>query len=246
MSSLKAQRYLFALAIFGLTACGDSTGPTDLDSTSAIHSLALGMQSYSNLGIGFPVPIDQSFDDFAPFLDRVSVNVDGAWQSMYALALRESFPPGTCAETIFGRSPGTPPDACTPPPFGLTLVLWQSHSASAPPDRIMVLAGDTGTICVLDCSGTISSQSGFAQYLQNELWTSQSGTSISSVTATTSACSTPLPYYAKSGNCSIAGFDIEVKITFGNFVDAKTMTMTFPRQTIHGLWIAISEVQPAQ
>ena len=245
MRSLKCQLSLLAFAVLGVTACSDSTGITESEATSAIHSLALGMRSdtFANLGIGFPVTIDESFDGIAPFLNKVTVNIGGSRQSMYALGLNRSFPPGTCSEAIFGRSPHTPPDACTFPTSLLTIVFWQSHSATELPDQIMLFTGDVGTSCFAECP--IGSKESFAQFVwQHEEWFSGSGPFTSNAIATTSPCTVPpLPYYAKSANCSIATFDLEGKITFGNFVDTNTLTMTIPRQTIHGVWLAVTEVQ---
>jgi hypothetical protein len=244
MRSLKSQLSLLAFAVIGTTACSDSTGPTESEARSALHSLALGMQSetFANLGIGFPLTIDESFDGIAPVLNKVTVNVGGSWQSMYALGLNLNFPPGTCSEAIWGYSPHAP-GACTFPTSLLTLVFWQSHSATTLPDRILLLKGDAGTSCFGDCPyGTLNE--GFVEFVwEHEEWFSRSGLLTSSVTATTSPCSIPLPYYAKSGNCSVAAFDLEGQITFLNFVDDNSLTMTIARQTIHGLWMAVTEVQ---
>jgi hypothetical protein len=235
-----------------MIACGDSTGPTDLDPTSALHSLVLGMQhvGYGD-GITRTVLIDQSLDGMAPFLSTVTVTIGGSLQPMYAMAVHESLPPGTCTETLFGRSPDSPPDACTPPLFNLAIVLWQSRSAGALPDRMILLNADVGT-STYPPTGNTPALYGVG-VIGNQILGLTSATLTSSVTATPTPCGIPLPTYAKSGNCSIAAFDVEGSITYefehldlppnsSNRIESQTLTI--PRQTIHGWWMAISEVQP--
>ncbi|HJP59481.1 MAG TPA: hypothetical protein VJ865_05765, partial [Gemmatimonadaceae bacterium] len=91
-----------------------------------------------------------------------------------------------------------------------------------------------------------------AIYIQGEkLWLSQSGTLASTVTAGSQTCDIPLPPYAKSGTCTFATFDEQGSILladsealYGPNVNAPPVTLTIPRQTLHGLWMQISEVQP--
>src|SRR6476660_250980 len=130
MNRVKSKITAFlAFAVVGLTACGsDSTGPTDLDAASALRSLSLGLVQFGGDGTTATLDIDNSFGGIAPFLDQVTVNIDGAPQQMYALALHESFPDGTCEETIFGNIIPADPNACTPPQLGLAVMLWQSRS----------------------------------------------------------------------------------------------------------------------
>lgn len=241
---------LLAFAVVGLTACGsDSTGPTDLDAASALRSLALGFQQFGGDGTTATLDVDNSFGGIAPFLDQVTVNIDGASQPMYALALHESFPAGTCEETIFGNIIPADPNACTPPELGLAVMLWQTRSPSQPPDRMALLVGDVGTSNFnFNFDSPQLTAVGLYVVGQNELWVSQSGTLTSGVAATSQACDVPLPLYAKSGACHIATFDEQGSIVFG-LVDesgrsTKTQTLTIPPQTLHGLWMAISEVQP--
>ncbi|HEX6629415.1 MAG TPA: hypothetical protein VF105_15805 [Gemmatimonadaceae bacterium] len=241
---------LLAFAVVGLTACGsDSTGPTDLDSASALRSLALGLQQFGGDGTTATLEVDNSFGGIAQFLDQVTVNIDGAPQSMYALALHESFPPGTCEETIFGNIIPADPNVCTPPQLGLAVMLWQSRSPSQPPERMALLVGDVGTSNFdFNFDSPLLTAVGLYVVGQNELWVSQSGTLTSGVAATSQACDVPLPLYAKSGACHIATFDEQGSIVFELFdengTSTKTQTLTIPRQTLHGLWMAISEVQP--
>ena len=251
MNPVKSKLSAFlALAVLGLTACGsDSTGPTDLDSASALRSLALGLQQFGGDGTTATLNIDASFGGLAPFLDQVTVNIDGAPQQMYALALHESFPAGTCEETIFGNIIPADPNACTPPELGLAVLLWQARSPLQPPDRMAFLVGDVGTSSFeFNIDSDVLPAVGFYVESENDAWVSQSGTLTSVVAATSQNCSIPLPPYAKSGVCNIATFDEQGSVVFElydeNGASGRTRTLTIPRQTLHGLWMAISEVQP--
>lgn len=256
---------VFAAACVGLllslTACGsDSTGPGKVSAEAALQSLQLGMSS-SPLVLPAGAPTDVSFADVAPLLDQVNVSIDGATQTMFALALRESFPAGTCLEDLF-LFPSIPPDnaVCTPPGPGLGVILWQSHSASAPPDKLIVIVADAGTS---DFSFLSSIASGsldipaVAIYMQgqNSFWMALSGSLTSQVAATPESCGISLPPYAKTGTCSVAIFDEQGSITFeevsesvtisSNGTGAKRLTLTIPRQAVHGLWLDITETQRA-
>jgi hypothetical protein len=232
-----------ALLLF-LAACGgDSTGPgTNIDSASALQSLALGMSTGSPTGIFEP----SSLASLAGQLDRINVTIDGHSQSMFALGLRESFPAGTCEEDLFvDPTIVNPPGQCTPPPVEFAVILWQSHSADTPPDRLAVIAGNPGTTNFEDLTGT-GTTPGFALLTagQDQIWASVSGTLTSSVSATSQSCAVPLPPYAKSGSCSVATFDEEGTINFEPITGSTTTTMVIPRQTIHGIWQTITETQP--
>ena len=235
-----------------MTACGsDSTGPSTLDAASALKSLALGLQLYGENGTTATLDTDASFGGIAPFLNQVTVNIDGSSQTMFGLALHETFPQGTCWETIFTNVLPTDPSECTPPPLGLAVMLWQSHSASEVPDRMVLLAGDVGTSnFAFDVNAT--ELPAVAIYVRGEkLWLSESGTLTSAVTASPQTCDVPLPLYAKSGTCTFATFDEQGSISLADFeafdgptVIAPPITLSIPRQTLHGLWMQISEVQP--
>ena len=250
MKSVKSKLSILAVAVLAMTACGsDSTGPGNLDPQSALQSLALGIQQFGSDGTTGMLIVDRPFGDLAPFLNQVSVNIDGSPQTMFALGLHESFPPGTCEETIFANIIPADPGVCTPPELGLLVMLWQSHSASEMPDRIAFLVGDVGT-SNFDYNLDTPTLPAVAFYAEGEdnLWSSKSGTLTSTVTATPVTCGIPLPPYAKSGTCSIATFDEEGSVVLEPFTldgtGNKTKTLTIPRQTLHGLWMAISEVQP--
>ncbi|HJQ11021.1 MAG TPA: hypothetical protein VJ840_08320 [Gemmatimonadaceae bacterium] len=254
MKSLKSKlSVLLVFAAVGMTACGsDSTGPSNLDAVSALKSLALGLDEVGGTGTTAALNTDASFGGIAPFLDQVTVDIGGSTQTMFALALHVSFPDGTCWETIFGNVIPADPGACTPPPLGLMVMLWQSHSAAERPDRMAFIAGDVGTS---DFSFDIESPElpAVAMYVEGEddLWLSESGTLTSAVSATQQDCNVPLPLFAKSGHCNIATFAEQGSIVLTAFDDAygysttaPTKTLTIPPQSLHGLWMAITEVQP--
>lgn len=250
--------------LFSLSACSDSSGPSKLDATAALQSLALGMDAVGSVetpGVG-PLVVT-NFDEIAPFLDQINVGIDGSSQSMFALGMRETFPAGTCVENIFvDPTFPPPPGQCTSPQLGLGVLLWQSHSASAPPDRMIFLLADVGTISfdfssnLYDIGPNPPPLPGVAIYLENvgdlqsfeDIWLSISGTLTSQVAATNQSCGLPLPPYAKSGSCSIVTFDEQGTITFAQFSETGPTTshrvVTIPRQTIHGLLQSITETQP--
>ena len=243
--------------LISLSACGsDSTGPSKLDPSAALQSLALGTGAVAFIATPGLVPTVTDFGELAPLLDQINVSVDGSSQTMFALGVRETFPAGTCLENLF-IDPAFPPlsGECTPPELGLAVLLWQSHSASAPPDRLIFLVADVGTSNFDFASNfySISGESsvpGVAIYMENvgDMWLSQSGTLTSQIAATTQSCGLPLPPYAKMGSCSIATFDEQGAITFEEFSETgpsvKRRVVTIPRQTIHGLWQSITETQP--
>jgi hypothetical protein len=243
---VKSQLAILTFAVFSMGACSDSTGPTALGSKSALQSLALGVPSVSyGAALYQSLLIPESLGGIEPFVNKVVVGIDGASQPMYALALHESFEPGACLETIFAHSPHD--TGCILPALGVAVVLWQSRSANAPPDRVVVLLSDVGTSDFGFYPDT-TTHSEFALYAlsEGEDWAYFSGALTSSVTATTVSCGSPLPPFAKQGTCSSAGFDLEGSITFTRVdVPAGTLqTLTIPRLTIHGLSMSISEVQP--
>ena len=253
MKSVKSKlSAILPFAFVAMTACGsDSTGPAKLDAMSALKSLSLGLQLYGENGSTATLGTDASFGGIAPFLNQVTVNIDGSSQRMFGLALHESFPEGTCWESIFTNVVPSDPSVCTPPPLGLAVMLWQSHSASEVPDRLVMLAGNVGTSnFAFDINST--ELPAVAIYIQGEkLWLSQSGTLTSAVTASPETCDVPLPLYAKSGTCTFATFDEQGSILladseslYGSNATAPPVTLTIPRQTLHGLWMQISEVQP--
>jgi hypothetical protein len=252
--TLKNTRVLPAISTFAvafMVACGsDSTGPGSVDATAALQSLALGLQTVGGTQDPTAPDLSTSLSAVAPLLSQVGVTIDGAAQNMFAFGLRETFPAGTCEETLF-VDPQFPPEpgVCTPPPLGLSLILWQSHAASEPPDRMILIVADAGT-SDFDFSSSLEVLPAFALYVQGQdnIWGSLSGTLTSQIAGGSQTCDIPLPPYAKSGACSIATFDEQGSIVFEQFtLDAPStqhVTIAIPHQTLHGLWLAISEVQP--
>lgn len=259
--TLKKMRVLPAISIFAvafMAGCGsDSTGPGSVDANTALQSLALGLQSVLSTGDPTAPDLSTSLGAVAPLLSQVSVTINGASQHMFAFGVRETFPAGTCEETLF-VDPNFPPEpgVCTPPPQGLSLILWQSHAANEPPDRMVLIVADTGAsnfdfgASSFDAgSQAVELSTAFAIYIegQDNIWGSLSGILTSQTSAGNQTCNIPLPPYAKSGACSIARFDEQGSIVFEPFtLDAPStqrLTIAIPHQTLNGLWLAISEVQ---
>jgi hypothetical protein len=229
--------------LLSLAACGsDSTGPSTLDANAALQSLALGMGANGTSTIYGP----SSLSSLAPQLDQINITIDGKSQSMFALGLRETYPAGTCIEAlIVDPLIVNPPGQCTTPPFAFALILWQSHSAVTPPDRLALIAGNVGTINFEDLTTVPNAVTGFAIYTdgRDEVWVSISGTLTSKVSASSQSCAVPLPPYAKSGSCKIATFDEEGTINLDPFSGTNRIALVIPRQTIHGIWQTITETQ---
>jgi hypothetical protein len=253
--TFKNTRMLSAISVFAaafMVACGsDSTGPGSVDATAALQSLALGLQTVGGTQDPTAPDLSTSLGAVAPLLSQVSVMIEGASQNMFAFGLRETFPAGTCEETLFVDPLFPPgPGVCTPPPLGLSLILWQSHAASEPPDRMILIVADAGTSNFDVSSSSLEVFPAFAIYIQGQdnIWGSLSGTLTSQIAGGSQTCDIPLPPYAKSGACSIATFDEQGSIVFEEFtLDSPTtqrLTIAIPHQTLRGLLLAISEVQP--
>jgi hypothetical protein len=259
--TLRKIRILSAISIFAATfmaGCGsDSTGPGSVDATAALQSLGLGLQTIGGVQDPTAPDLSTSLGAVAPLLSQVSVTIDGASQNMFAFGLRETFPAGTCEETLFVDPLFPPqPGVCTPPSVGVSLILWQSHAANEPPDRMILIVADTGATnfdfgaSSLDVgSQPLEVSTAFAIYIegQDNIWGSLSGTLTSQIAGGAQTCNIPLPPYAKGGACGVATFDERGSIVLEQFtLDAPStqhVTIAIPRQTLRGLWLAISEVQ---
>jgi hypothetical protein len=179
-------------------------------------------------------------------LDQIDVIINGKTQRMFALGLKQTYPPGTCTETLISSpSVVVPPGQCTAPPFAFALILWQSHAATAAPDRMALIVGDTGPINFAQTSPASGVIPAFALYMEgeNNLWDSKSGTLTSNVTATNQACGVPLPPFAKTGSCSVANFDEQGTIIFEPFWGTDELKLEIPRQNVRGIWQTITETQ---
>jgi hypothetical protein len=235
-------------ALLSLAACGtDSTGPNNLDATAALQSLRLGLGGISDIEGPSGATVIGSLGVVAPLLDQINVTIDGKSQTMFGLGLRDSYPPGTCEEAVFPDPDFPPPPGqCTPMSLGVILLLWQSHSASAPPDRMILIAGDEGTTNFDFAS--LTSAPGVAFYLEgNNFWLSSSGTLTSHVTASGSTCTVPLPAYAKSATCTVSTFTEQGTITVESDPTSATSahrTLAIAPQTVDGVWLAVTELQP--
>lgn len=236
-------------ALLSLAACGtDSTGPNSLDANSALQSLRLGLGGISDIEGPSGATVIGSLGVIAPLLDQINVTIDGKSQTMFGLGLRDSYPAGTCEENVFPDPDFPPPPGqCTPMSLGVVLVLWQSHSASAAPDRLILIAGDEGTANFDFAS--LTSVPGIAFYLEGtNIWISTSGTLTSHVAASGSTCTVPIPVYAKSATCTLATFNEQGTITVESDPTSATSahrTLTIASQTLDGVWLAITEIQPA-
>ena len=248
---------LIAAATIAVSACSDSTGPGSLDSHAALQSLALGLGQLGPIGSTTATDADAGFSAIEPLLGQVTVTIDGSPQTMYALGFRESFPAGTCLEDLFSDTFLPPePGVCTPPPPEVVVFLWQSHSPSTPPDKMVVLVGSVGTTNYDFLIGSTDFPA-TAMYLEgpDHFWGSMSGTLTTQVASMNQSCSIPLPPYAKSGNCSLATFTTQGSIVFQEFhlgtavissgMVEPTKTIDIPSTTLHGLWLSITEVQAA-
>jgi len=234
-------------ALLSLTACGsDSTGPNKLDATAALQSLRLGLGGISDIEGPSGATVIGSLGVIAPLLDQVTVSIDGKSQTMFALGLRDSYPDGTCEEQIFSDPDFPPPPGlCTPTSLGVVLLLWQSHAAAAPPDKLILIGADEGTT---DFDFASASFPGVAFYLEGtNFWLSTSGTLTSHVSSSESSCTVPLPVYAKSATCSLATFTEQGTITLESDPTSATTahrTLAIAPQTVDGVWLAITELQP--
>jgi hypothetical protein len=235
-------------ALLSLAASGsDSTGTSNLDANAALQSLRLGLGQISDIEGPSGTTVVGSLGVIAPVLDQINVTIDGKVQRMFGLGLRDSYPAGTCEETIFSDPDFPPlPGECTPMSLGVVLLLWQSHSAGAPPDRLILIAGDEGTTD-FDFS-SLASAPGIAFYIEGtSFWLSTSGTLTSHVAASGSTCTVPLPAYAKSATCTLATFNEQGTIRVESDPNSTTTahrTLTIAPQTVDGVWLAITELQP--
>ena len=231
-------------------ACSDSSGPGSVDANGALQSLALALQGAVTFGSLTSPEVGGNFAGIGPLLTQTTITVDGKSQPVYALGVRESFPDGTCEEDLF-VDPQFPndPSICTPPSLTTALFFWQSHSATELPDRMLLVVTDPGGITFDDANLDLDPPA-FAFYTEgeNNPWASLSGSITSVITSLNQPCNVELPPYAKAGSCNFAAFNEQGQIVLEPFtLDEPTVpthkTVTIPSQTLHGLWLDITEVQ---
>jgi hypothetical protein len=263
MKSINCGKALASLAFAAvlMTACSDSTGPTSLEASAALQSLAIGLTQIGDAESASAAETRATFDAIAPLLDKVSVTFDGVPQNMYALALRQTFPAGTCQEAVF-IDPQFPPQpgVCTPISHGVATLLWQTRSASKAPDKLILISTDVGannfdvpSTIFIDANSNFdvsATSPAFALYVagQDKLFVSESGTITTNVTSSGTSCDIPAPPYAKSATCSIATITDAGTIVMAEYglqgPTGKTLSVGIPSISMDGLWIDITEVQP--
>jgi hypothetical protein len=242
-----------------VTACAGSTRQTSLDSNSALLSLAIGLTQSPEADGSSPAETKASFDAIGPRLAKVSVTVDGVPQKMYAFSVRETFPPGTCAEAVF-VDPSFPrlPGVCSPLVTGISTFLWQTRSASKAPDKWIRLITDVGTdefdhstaTFTITSSGRPKTQEpffpAFASYsAAGKLFGAQSGSITTSMTASGSRCAVPAVPYAKVSRCRFATFAVSGTIVMRDQgTTGKTLSLGIPSIVIDGMWIDNTSMQP--
>lgn len=259
MNMNRSKKLCLALTLVALGACSsDSTGPGTVGAEEALQSLARGLNSSS--GVDLPFALSPSaLGTAARGIDRINVAINGTTHSMYALGLRVTYPAGTCIETLIIVPSVTVPPGCTPPPLGLVLVLWQTSSGSRPPDRMVFISADVGTVnfAIFPFEATdFTFLPSFAIYVNDreEFWASTGGSLTSQVAATSETCSVTPPPFAKTSTCHVATFDEAGQIRFERFdftafgpgapPARQTMDFVIPRQTIRGILQAITEITP--
>ena len=236
-----------------VSACSDSSGPGSIDAGAAVQSLAIALQDGgASQGTLTTPDLSTALSAITPLLTRTSITVGGVSQPMFAIGIRETFPAGTCQEKLY-VDPLFPPDpnVCTPPSLSTALVFWQSHSANEPPDRLLFLVTDQGSVDFdyTDPAGTLTPALGFYVESVDNFLVSVSGNVTSNVTSLNQPCSITLPPYAKTATCNFASFDEQAQMQFEPFDftgqgTATQTTISIPRQTVPGLWVAITETQP--
>ncbi len=210
--------------------CGDSTTGTRTPPVSGQDALAslqsglsgagsvLGASTLGTASIGGITPSD---------VGQATVTIDGASVQAFTLALQTTFPAGTCLEQLVSFVPPSttfgalaPKSICTPPPSGVAFIIWQTSSASMPPDRIVIVYANLGTVTFADFgafgSDASSAFPALAIYMERSgaISFSSAGTFTSSVRSVGRVCSPPLPSFATSATCSRATFGAAGHISF--------------------------------
>jgi hypothetical protein len=228
--------------LLALSSCvTDTLTPTGpFDNAGALQSLVLGIGPTGASDIFGPSVT--SLGSLATHLDQISVTINGVSQTMFALGLQENYPAGTCVENLIVTT--NPPGTCTPLPYSLAVILWQSHAANEAPDRLAFLLGNPGTIDFSNAGTGVPGPVGVYFEIGTDIWDSQSGSLTSNVAATNEACVVPIPRYAATGSCSFATFNEAGTINFVPESTTTPVTIVIPPTTFHGMLQTITAIQP--
>ncbi|MEO9250864.1 MAG: hypothetical protein ABI322_07570 [Gemmatimonadaceae bacterium] len=210
--------------------CGDSATGTRTPTVSGQDALASLQSSLPRAGaaLGASTLTTASIGAItASDVGQATVTIDGVSAQAFAFALQTTFPAGTCLEQLVTIIPTSttfgalaPKSICTPPPSGVAFIIWQTSSASAPPDRIVIVYANLGTVTFADfgafSSDTSSAFPAFAIYMERSgaISFSSAGTFTSSVGSVGQVCSPPLPSFATSATCARATFGAAGHVSF--------------------------------
>ena len=254
------------LGVLVVVACGgDSTnptapiGPTD---QAALQSLTMGMaavtasaaSSDAGFALGMLPPVSAFTDQR---LSQTSITVDGTPVQVFALARRVTYPSGTCLEQLLGISNFANPGSCTSFPGVLSLILWQTSSASQAPDRVVVILADAGNASFAGLSssgdpfltGTVFPPIGIYLERSGAVWLASGGSLSSTVTATGQTCTMAPPIFAKSATCGMGSFLETGSIAFsplelGGVTTTGTRSVAISAQTLSGMIQTVTATTP--
>ncbi len=251
--------------LIALAACGgDSTSPTApaaLSSQDALQSLTTGLSTLvqatastsSSLPIAMLPPISASQQTL---VSQISVTVDDSTVQMFGLAQRIVYPPHSCLEQLIGMVNFADPTSCTAPPGAVLLILWQTSSASQPPNRILVISADTGTANFADQPFVDASFSeggafpvGALLWEQNGMvWESSGGSLTSTIMQGDETCTVVLPLFVKAEVCNLGTFTESGDLSFLPIILQRpatgTHTIALSAQAIHGIIQTVTATAP--
>jgi hypothetical protein len=258
-------RNLILAGTVATIACGgDSSGPTapsQLSGRDALQSLTRGLTTFDQSSASSAdivslsvLPLTTSSQTVP--VGQITVTVDGSQVQMFAVAQRVVYPSGSCLEQLAGISNLANPGSCTGIPGALSLILWQTSSASQTPDRMIVVLANVGTSHFTSLAGIDSTFLGggdfpsIAFYAQGTgIWVASGGDITSAVTATTQACPAIPPLFAKSVTCAIGSFAESGGLTFspvdvGHGAPTGSHTIAISAQTLNGMIQTVTAVVP--
>lgn len=212
---------ILAVACGGDNSTEPGTSTPAVSAQDALASLASGLSGTTMTTGGAAALGTASIATItASQVGQATVIVDGKSVQTFALAAQATFPPGTCLEQVVSTLSTTPPrSACTAPPAGLVLILWQTNSATARPDRIVIVYADLGSVTFSGFAALASAGITYpplAIYLERggAISVSSAGSFASSIKGTGQACSLPVPSFATSATCTRATFSTAGHISF--------------------------------